>query len=231
MDAIFAVVEIAPSKNNARCDDTSLPALTIRMHPSAVPDTRNYIWSSRLDIPTVAGSGEMLYFTSGFLSLQFEFQSFLKLLRSGASYQRTAVFDQNAGALPASSGMQRLALALGSNLTVAELHHNFMNVSQPADSPVHVPFYMRAFQMKPYTEEVFWRTFGFIIAIAMALFVTLPSAIIAGQYREEHVMGLKDVLSTIPGLSSAANAMAWVISSWFVVLCLTCKLLAMYTLH
>ncbi len=46
------------------------------MQPSGIPDTRNYEWSPRKNNARQQ-SGELLYFISGFLSLQLELQNFV----------------------------------------------------------------------------------------------------------------------------------------------------------
>eukprot|EP01031_Cornospumella_fuschlensis_P031567 gene31569-38152_t len=48
------------------------PALSIRMPPNSIPDTRNYDWSPLKRNLARAQSGELLYFLSGFLSLHYE---------------------------------------------------------------------------------------------------------------------------------------------------------------
>lgn len=53
------------------------PSVTIRMHPLSVPDTRNIAWSPIKRYTPRQLSGQLLYFTSGFLSLQFEIQRYL----------------------------------------------------------------------------------------------------------------------------------------------------------
>lgn len=57
--------------------DLLVPAVTIRMHPLSVPDTRNIAWSPIKRSTPRQLSGQLLYFTSGFLSLQFEIQRYL----------------------------------------------------------------------------------------------------------------------------------------------------------
>lgn len=218
VNAIFAVVEITADS----CENISHPSLTIRMHPSAVPDTRNFIWSPRLDFPMVAGAGEMLYFTSGFLSLQYEFQSFLNLLVNGDQYQRTQIFDQNSEEIKSSQTLRQFASAVINNSSLTIDRNHAWDASPVPGSTVQVPYYMRAFPSRSYAEESFWRTFGFIIATAMVLYITLPSAIVAGLHRQEYCVGIKDVLNTIPGVCVTHNAMSWVIASNCAAIIMTC---------
>jgi hypothetical protein len=57
----------------------AIPGITIRMHPSVLPDTRNLEWSPLKGSSPRQYSGELMYFTSGFLTLQLEVQRFLQL--------------------------------------------------------------------------------------------------------------------------------------------------------
>jgi hypothetical protein len=61
---------------------TPVPTVTLRMHPSAVPDTRSTEYSP-INRHTTGrqDSGQVLYFTSGFLTLQLELQNYFKWLR------------------------------------------------------------------------------------------------------------------------------------------------------
>ena len=55
-----------------------IPSITIRMHPSSVPDTRNFEYTMfKSNIPKRPLSGQLLYFTSCFLSFQIEIQNYL----------------------------------------------------------------------------------------------------------------------------------------------------------
>ena len=68
--------------------------LTVRMHPSAIPDTRNFEFS-----PLKAGSprmqsGQLLYFMSGFLTIQLEMQNFLSSQGLGGPVIHTQIFRE-----------------------------------------------------------------------------------------------------------------------------------------
>jgi hypothetical protein len=58
-----------------------LPSVLIRMHPLATPDTRNIAWSPLKRSLSRQHSGQLLYFTSGFLSLQIEMQRFITFMQ------------------------------------------------------------------------------------------------------------------------------------------------------
>lgn len=95
-----------------------VPEITLRMHPASVPDTRNYEYSPlNRHLLSRQQSGQLLYFTSGFLTLQLEVQNFLAYAGLGGSIVRSDVFSgHNAEillqpALAAHDLAQRLAAA------------------------------------------------------------------------------------------------------------------------
>jgi len=73
---------------------TPIPAVTIRMHPASIPDTRNFEHSPiNRHINTRQQSGQLLYFTSGFLTLQLEVQNFLAFWELGGSIIQSDAFS------------------------------------------------------------------------------------------------------------------------------------------
>ena len=70
-----------------------IPTVTIRMHPGSVPDTRNFENSPFMNYLTRQQSGQLLYFTSGFLSLQMEIQNFLGAWKLGGPIIDAEVFS------------------------------------------------------------------------------------------------------------------------------------------
>lgn len=61
------------------------PQVTIRMHPSSIPDTRNFEWTPMKHGRKRQQSGQLLYFVSGFLTLQLEIQNYFGYLHPGIS--------------------------------------------------------------------------------------------------------------------------------------------------
>jgi hypothetical protein len=62
------------------------PSVTLRFHPASIPDSRNKMWSPRKHgggTHTSLQAGQLLYFTSGFLSIQLEIQNFLSTVGLG----------------------------------------------------------------------------------------------------------------------------------------------------
>lgn len=57
----------------------------------------------------------------------------------------------------------------------------------------------------------FWHSFGDIFTIAMVMLISLPAAIIAGEYQKEMNSGMHDFLSTLVVVSTADSVMAWLL--------------------
>ena len=99
-DSTWAVVEIINVEQLCHAQTHMrrqiAPRVTFRMHPSTVPDTRNIKWSPRKQgaggMLDRRQSGQLLYFTSGFLTLQMEIQNYLSILGLGGSVIETSVF-------------------------------------------------------------------------------------------------------------------------------------------
>lgn len=158
----------AESRNNA---SNTIPAVTIRMHPASIPDTRNFEWSPiDRSAPTRQQSGQLLYFISGFLSIQVELQNFLtlhaqKLGRAGdARVIETDVFKkQTQSLLQPVNAARSVATALFAAHNKTDVYHSIMNTtSAPASSFVRptlfFPLYYRAFPTHTY-EQVCKRVF------------------------------------------------------------------------
>lgn len=102
-DHVWAILDVTANQLNdqSRCEtwtmeDEDIPSVAIRMRPSTLPDTRNFMyvyhcdrrvgvtlcrWSSRRTILPRVESGQLLYFISGFLSIQIEVHNFLASFR------------------------------------------------------------------------------------------------------------------------------------------------------
>lgn len=82
--------------NNFIYSEVNEPQITLRMHPSFLPDTRNHMWDPLIRKPLPEySSGNLLYFTSGFLSLQLEIMRFVKYIQDRNNYQFTNFNDEN----------------------------------------------------------------------------------------------------------------------------------------
>lgn len=112
---------------------TVIPAVTIRMHPAAVPDTRNFEHSPiNRHLNSRQQSGQLLYFTSGFLTLQLEVQNFLAHWHLGGSVIQSDAFSgRNEGVLlePAYAA-HSLAQAIARATTRKEVYEAVLNATQ-----------------------------------------------------------------------------------------------------
>jgi len=110
-----------------------MPAVTIRMHPAAVPDTRNFEHSPiNRHLNLRQQSGQLLYFTSGFLTLQLEVQNFLASWHLGGSVIQSDAFSgRNEGVLlePAYAA-HSLAQAIAKATTRQEVYQAVVNATQ-----------------------------------------------------------------------------------------------------
>ena len=119
--------------NTVDQDNNAMPAVTIRMHPAAVPDTRNFEHSPiNRHLNLRQQSGQLLYFTSGFLTLQLEVQNFLASWHLGGSVIQSDAFSgRNEGVLlePAYAA-HSLAQAIAKATTREEVYEAIVNATQ-----------------------------------------------------------------------------------------------------
>ncbi len=135
------------------------PAVTIRMHPSAVPDTRNFDWTPLKRVSSRFQSGELLYFTSGFLSLQLELQQFIERIQYGTNSRELPSNNANwqESIVHRHAMMLDVAAAIVNSTTIEQFRSELKAVQQlhqenSLDNTVHFPLYHRAFPTREYTE-------------------------------------------------------------------------------
>ena len=200
-------------------------SLTVRMHPSAIPDTRNFKWSPLKSGASRVQSGQLLYFISGFLTLQLELQNFLSLVGKGGPIVKTEVFKGQRRNFPQpSSAAQDIANAIMLAETRQAISHAVSNVTSYERPNLYAPLYHRAFPTHMYIQQTYWHSFGSMIAALLIIFFSLPAAVIAGAFRREAEEGQLDILSTLPGVLCTHSAVAWTLCclSWTLVSFLCC---------
>jgi hypothetical protein len=195
------------------------PSITVRMLPSAIPDTRNFEWSPRRSGTLRQQSGQLLYFLSGFLSIQLEVQNFISSVGLGGPVIPTKVFgDAPSSFLKSSSVTRNIADALIHSASNDDVFNAIVNTtSNHRDSrpTLNTPLYHRAFPTHRYEQQTFWHVYGSMIATALIVYFSLPSAVTAGAFRREETGGQLDSLSTLPGLRAVHSAAAWCLCSAF----------------
>lgn len=144
-------------QDSASSGTTVVPEVTIRMHPAAVPDTRNFEYSPlNRHLLSRQQSGQLLYFTSGFLTLQLEVQNFLASSSSGSGAGlggrevRSKVFSgHNAEAvLHPALAAHSLAQALAAASTTEEVQQAVLNATRAGAGvrpTLAFPLFHRAF--------------------------------------------------------------------------------------
>jgi hypothetical protein len=136
------------------------PSVTIRMNPSSIPDTRNFDWTPLKRVSSRLQSGELLYFTSGFLSLQLELQQFIENIQFGHSISTipTANLDWQDSILHHHAMMLDIAAAIVNASTPDDLRSEikiveaFYHKDPNLGNTVHFPLFHRAFPTRKYTE-------------------------------------------------------------------------------
>lgn len=190
-------------------------SFTVRMHPSAIPDTRNFKWSPLKSGASRVQSGQLLYFISGFLTLQLELQNFLSVVGKGGPVIQTEVFKGQSRNFPQPSGFAReVADAIMLAGTRAAISHAVSNMTTNYERPnLYAPLYHRAFPTHMYMQQTYWHSFGSMIAAFLIIFFALPAAVTSGAFRREAEEGQLDVLSTLsPKMgTSAVSASAWML--------------------
>jgi ABC-type lipoprotein export system ATPase subunit len=234
-DNIFAIIEIIPIKNNNKnneylndlIDSNSCnikynseifikPKVTIKMHPSSIPDTRNYKWSplkgrsiSKLQ------SGQLLYFISGFLTFQLELQNYFSIYGLGGSVIKSDFFS-NGGAelfnLPNKISNNIAADYISSN-TPFDLYNTIIKSSRNNQPSIKVPIYHRSLNLHSYKQKVYWHSYSIVITSILILYFAIPGTVIAGLFWSEVSCGHIDVLSTLPGIKVWHSAFAWILTS------------------
>jgi ABC-type multidrug transport system ATPase subunit len=211
------------------------PRATIRMHPISVPDTRSYAWDPVKDAGMNAlDTGQLLYYTSGFLSLQMELQNYFSttpvggsdisgntLAESRSKFQAQLAFIGgllNASAPPPGAGTaggnstSALADAIGAALSS---HSRLYNRRAPV---IETPLFLRALPQPSYMQSKFWQQFGEIITTCLIIYFCIPAALVGGKLSQELRLGHIEVLSTLPGVRVMHSALAWCVGCWAMVL-------------
>lgn len=136
----------------------AVPEITIRMHPAAVPDTRNYeISPINRHGSSRQQSGQLLYFTSGFLTLQMEMQNFLAHWQLGGSVIESNVFTGHNERLLLRPAMAAHSLAqdLAYAKTPDEVFQAVLNATQEQNGvrpTLSFPLFHRAFPTHNYKQ-------------------------------------------------------------------------------
>jgi len=140
----------------------SKPKITIRMSPGSVPDTRNLEWSPIRGSNPRQQSGELLYFTSGFLSMQLEIQNFLRIhqhqhQQSPINIKAVETIGKYAKAKFVDSPIlilvKKLATGNETNWTLTDMLHNISAISYwNKQTNMQFPFYHRAFPTHAYQQ-------------------------------------------------------------------------------
>jgi ABC-type multidrug transport system ATPase subunit len=153
---------------------------------------------------------------SGFLSMQFEIQNFLSVNQYGGRLIDSNAFEDISSLSHPDEYAHRVAEAVARSLiTSSSTYEEIMNATLSVPKrreQIFVPLYHRAFPTHHYEQSVFWHTFGAIMTIALAIYFSIPAAIIGGAYRKEMSGGHLEVISTFPLLRQYHSAIAWCIS-------------------
>ena len=178
---------------------------------AAIPDTRNIEWSPRKSFGSYRQqSGQLLYFLSGFLTLQLEIQTFLASTGLGGPVIPTQALDGHRRPfdsliLGPSAVTRSIAEALMDAISPHDVFTTVVNStsSQRQGRPTFsTPLYHRAFPTHRYEQSTFWHVYGSMIATALIIYFSLPAAVTAGAFRREVGGGQLDSLSTLPGTAS-----------------------------
>ena len=246
LDNVFAVVEISIPDTQTTCAEDCIhtgysplcrdvvPFVTIRMHPASIPDTRNTIWSPRSNrIPNAIESGTLLYFASGFLSLELEIGSYTASRRKDdyiSNPTNFLAYDKLNDLTTHSQLVRNLSTSIAESKTLSELtdsiKHNFAQRSELQDR--NVSSFLRSFPMQPYSLSVYWRTYGFIMSLLLVLLICTPSGVAAGMYKRERQSGIEDVLQTL-SVGPFHTTFAWAMASAFIVIILACCIFAFFS--
>ena len=146
------------------------PSVTVRMSPSAIPDTRNFEWSPRKSFGSYRQqSGQLLYFLSGFLSLQLEVQNFLAAAGLGGPVIPTQAWGGSGRPLEGlllgpNAVTKRVADALIDAVTPTDVYDAVVNTTSAAARQgrrsLSTPLYHRAYPTHMYEQASFWHTMG-----------------------------------------------------------------------
>ena len=208
--------------------------MRVRMHPSAIPDTRNFQFSpmkNNAGTPRLA-SGQLLYFISGFLTLQLETQNFLSSQGLGGPIIRTQLLhDDNTFQYPEIDERLLATMSTTSDPDVAQnVIYELLEAYREKPPTMNVPIYHRAFPTHRYEQDLYWHAYGTLITIAFIVYICLPAAVTSGACQREFEDGTLDVLSTV-GVRCYHNGLAWLLSSvlWSTLSTVPCALLLAVT--
>ena len=182
-------------------------------------------WSQRKQgggSPTTLQSGQLLYFTSGFLTIQYEVQNFFSFCQLGGIpiYYQKEVANNNytfdhAGISNQSKVGQAstdsafiflndyvtsaiLKATSVKNLLDILVNVSSMEIPQPS---MTVPLYDRAYPTRGYAKDKFWHSLGPIFSVAVIIYCSVPSALVAKSFSEDALHGQFHSLLTLPGVT------------------------------
>jgi ABC-type nitrate/sulfonate/bicarbonate transport system ATPase subunit len=176
----------------------------------------------------------LLYFTSGFLTIQFEIQNFFSFCQLGgipimakkaeSRYNREHVNNSTVNAEEVSSEHASSFSYLNDNVASAilkstSLEHLFenlvnistMNVPQPS---ISVPLYDRAYPSRGYAKDLFWHNLGTILSVALIIYFSVPAAMAAKEFCNDALKGQFDSLQTLPGVTMHVLCTTSVAACW-----------------
>lgn len=226
-DNVWAIIEILAPPDSDACPDAEGgregdlsgrtagsaggPSLTVRMPPSAISDTRNFERS-----PLKGGwhreqSGQLLYFLSGFLSLQLEAQNFFSVSGLGGTPLPSLRFAGNSSLLLPSEPSRAVAAVLLGQPRDLFAALTSMPTCRHYQPNLAVPIYHRAFPTRMRKQVMFWRTFAYLLVSELVVFFSLPAALCGGGFGRELLGGQLDTLRTLPGVRPLHSCAAWLL--------------------
>ena len=172
-------------------------------------------------------TGQLLYYTSGFLTLQHEIQNFFTTTFIGGTAIHKRIFDENSEKFQ--SQMEFIGSFLngttnsGDNTTspLAELISRVMrtrHLKYRKNAPIiDTPVFLRALAQPSYLQSKYWQRFGEIITTCLILYFSIPAALAGGSFSTELRQGRIEVLSTLPGVRVMHSALAWCLCVWHIL--------------
>jgi hypothetical protein len=130
---------------------------TFRMPPDAVPDTRNFEWSPLKRNLIREQSGELLYFLSGFMSLQLELENyFRRVLYNTSTIDIAPLRDVDSGLFPLQTAVLDMLEHVMTAKDIGELAKYAINSTTISDIEneklFYFPLYHRAMPTKSYSQ-------------------------------------------------------------------------------
>lgn len=181
----------------------------------------NCRWSQRKQgggSPTTLQSGQLLYFTSGFLTIQYEIQNYFSFCglggipivrRKGDDKRRysdnngTDDGDRDGGVSSFSFLNDYLTAAILKSSSVDDLLEHLVNMSaaEVPEPSISVPLYDRAYPTRGYAKDLFWHNLGTVLSVALIIYFSVPAAMSAKEFSRNALKGHFDSLLTLPGIT------------------------------